>query len=380
MIGNDSDEAEYTAYHLSERRRLACWAINTLHMDSPHNLSGCSMRASVQEGCCVGVPNDWELEEERALKIIGPPGHVRWKCCRKEFDVLVGVTFVYSSFGSHWGKKNNKLRRPPLCERPANVGKWQKPDHSRTKLHRRRLVPVLYLSYESPSPEIASQIFPPTDQPVFVPRSNENYHSRHVSSEFLTDQPLLHDLASPGLTARPPGNIDLGIGNYPGVGNYMCGSSAFDDALREDPATFMVSPTADELLAANSMQENDDPLSIINETDLDSQVGSVTRDVAEKPTMGTPNPSMHNFEIPNASLGRLTTSLRRNNADAERARRRRALRVVRGEWAWPAVVPVDGEGKARGEWLCGTSWHICWFVIRAGGHALVAAQERRREP
>ncbi|KAH9003235.1 hypothetical protein EDB83DRAFT_2468309, partial [Lactarius deliciosus] len=47
----------------------------------------------------------------------------------------------------------------------------------------------------------------------------------------------------------------------------MCGSSAFDDALRslgEDPATFMANPTADELLAAISMltsQENDDPLS-----------------------------------------------------------------------------------------------------------------------
>ncbi|KAF8268179.1 hypothetical protein EI94DRAFT_1209664 [Lactarius quietus] len=50
----------------------------------------------------------------------------------------------------------------------------------------------------------------------------------------------------------------------------MCGSSAFDDALRslgEDPATFMTNPTADELLAAISMlapqqqQENEDLLS-----------------------------------------------------------------------------------------------------------------------
>ncbi|KAI9455264.1 hypothetical protein BJY52DRAFT_1188485 [Lactarius psammicola] len=74
----------------------------------------------------------------------------------------------------------------------------------------------------------------------------------------------LQGLATPGLTARPPGSINLGVGNYPPG---MCGSSAFDDALRsigEDPATFMANPTADELLAAISMlapQENDDPLS-----------------------------------------------------------------------------------------------------------------------
>ena len=82
-----------------------------------------------------------------------------------------------------------------------------------------------------------------------------------------TDQPgvfQLQGLANPGLTARPPGSIDLGVGNYPPG---MCGSSAFDDALRslgEDPDTFMANPTADELLAAISMlvpQENDDPLS-----------------------------------------------------------------------------------------------------------------------
>jgi hypothetical protein len=76
----------------------------------------------------------------------------------------------------------------------------------------------------------------------------------------------LQGLANPGLTARPPGSIDLGVGNYPPG---MCGSSAFDDALRslgEDPDTFMSNPTADELLAAISMlappqsQENDNLL------------------------------------------------------------------------------------------------------------------------
>ena len=73
----------------------------------------------------------------------------------------------------------------------------------------------------------------------------------------------LQGFANPGLTARPPGSIDVGVGNYPPG---MCGSSAFDDALRslgEDPATFMANPTADELMAAISMlappqqQEND---------------------------------------------------------------------------------------------------------------------------
>ncbi|KAH9033748.1 hypothetical protein EDB83DRAFT_2554779 [Lactarius deliciosus] len=240
----------YTAYHLSERRRLACWAINTLHMDSPHNLSGCSMRA-----------NDWELEEERALKIIGPPGHVRWKCCRKESDVLVDVTFVYSSFGVTSSvavtgeKKNNKVGGPPLCERPANVGKWQKPDPCRTKLHRRRL----YLSYESPSPEIAAI---PAYGPASVrPSLQRNTTTRDMSPEILTDWPLPRIL---GLTARPSGSVNLGACNCPGVGNYMCSSSAFYDALRSlggDPAMFMVKPTVDGLLAANSMQDNDVPLS-----------------------------------------------------------------------------------------------------------------------
>ncbi|KAH8989852.1 hypothetical protein EDB83DRAFT_2325516 [Lactarius deliciosus] len=57
------------------------------------------------------------------------------------------------------------------------------------------------------------------------------------------------------------------VGNCPPC---MCGSSAFDDPLRsidEDPAAFVASPTADELLAVVSMlappqlQENDDLLS-----------------------------------------------------------------------------------------------------------------------
>ncbi|KAI9429971.1 hypothetical protein H4582DRAFT_1592075 [Lactarius indigo] len=84
---------------------------------------------------------------------------------------------------------------------------------------------------------------------------------------FGTDLPgvfQLQGIASPRLTARPPGSIDLGVGNYPPS---MCGSSAFDDAMRslgEDPATFMANPTAGELLAALNMltpQGNDDPLS-----------------------------------------------------------------------------------------------------------------------
>ncbi|KAH9020723.1 hypothetical protein EDB85DRAFT_2152907 [Lactarius pseudohatsudake] len=83
---------------------------------------------------------------------------------------------------------------------------------------------------------------------------------------FGTDLPCvfqLQGLAGPRLTARPPGSIDLGVGNYPPG---MCGSSAFDAlrSLSENPTTFMANPTADELLAAINMlspQENDDPLS-----------------------------------------------------------------------------------------------------------------------
>lgn len=60
-------------------------------------------------------------------------------------------------------------------------------------------------------------------------------------------------LADPGLTARPPEIIDLGVANYlPGI----YGSSAFDDALLsvgEDPASFRADSTADELFAAISM-------------------------------------------------------------------------------------------------------------------------------
>ncbi|KAH9170904.1 hypothetical protein EDB89DRAFT_2071362 [Lactarius sanguifluus] len=81
----------------------------------------------------------------------------------------------------------------------------------------------------------------------------------------------LQGLASPRLTAPPPGSIELGVGNYPPG---MCGSSAFDDALcslGEDPTTFMANPPADELLSAISIlspQENDDPLSSGSATTL----------------------------------------------------------------------------------------------------------------
>ncbi|KAH9031253.1 hypothetical protein EDB84DRAFT_1562327 [Lactarius hengduanensis] len=133
------------------------------------------------------------------------------------------------------------------------------------------------------------QEFPLTEWPQSAPRSNEAPAPLEArgdllrSTSFLINEPLQHSsllaelfgtdlpgvfqlqgIESPRLTARPPGSIDLGVGNYPPG---MCGSSAFDDALRslgEDPATFMANPTADELLAAISMlspQENDDPLS-----------------------------------------------------------------------------------------------------------------------
>ncbi|KAH9033707.1 hypothetical protein EDB83DRAFT_2417693, partial [Lactarius deliciosus] len=65
-------------------------------------------------------------------------------------------------------------------------------------------------------------------------------HSSLLAELFGTDLPgvfQLQGIESPRLTARPPGSIDLGVGNYPPG---MCGSSAFDDALRslgEDPAT-----------------------------------------------------------------------------------------------------------------------------------------------
>ncbi|KAI0249620.1 hypothetical protein BJV78DRAFT_656455 [Lactifluus subvellereus] len=71
-----------------------------------------------------------------------------------------------------------------------------------------------------------------------------------------TSQPgifQLQGVANPGLIAAPPGSIDLGVGMYPPG---MCGSSAFDDALRilgEDPTTFMSNPTPEELFAALSV-------------------------------------------------------------------------------------------------------------------------------
>jgi hypothetical protein len=63
----------------------------------------------------------------------------------------------------------------------------------------------------------------------------------------------LQGFANPDLIAAPPGSIDLGVGAYPPG---MCGSSAFDDALRmlgEDPTTFMSNPTPEELFAALSV-------------------------------------------------------------------------------------------------------------------------------
>ncbi|KAH9170905.1 hypothetical protein EDB89DRAFT_2243790 [Lactarius sanguifluus] len=80
----------------------------------------------------------------------------------------------------------------------------------------------------------------------------------------LTPRRVLPGLAIPGLTAEPPGSIDLGVGNYPPS---MTGSSASDNALGnlgEDPATSMANPMADELLAAFSIlvpRESVDPLS-----------------------------------------------------------------------------------------------------------------------
>ena len=85
-----------------------------------------------------------------------------------------------------------------------------------------------------------------------------------------TDTPgvfQLHALGNPGLNTRPLGSIHLRLGNYPPG---MCGSSVFDDALRnlcEDPTTFKTSLMADELLTTTSIllppqqQENDDLLS-----------------------------------------------------------------------------------------------------------------------
>lgn len=100
----------------------------------------------------------------------------------------------------------------------------------------------------------------------------QNIPSSLLAELYGTDLPgvfQLQGVTDRGLTARPPGSINLGVGNYPPG---MCGSSAFDDALRslgEDPATFMTNPTADELLAAVNMlappppppQEDDDLLS-----------------------------------------------------------------------------------------------------------------------
>jgi hypothetical protein len=55
--------------------------------------------------------------------------------------------------------------------------------------------------------------------------------------------------ANDGLIAPPPDIIEVGTGTYP---PWMCGSTAFDDplgGLGEDPETFMLNPTVEQLLA-----------------------------------------------------------------------------------------------------------------------------------
>ncbi|KAH9020725.1 hypothetical protein EDB85DRAFT_2194262 [Lactarius pseudohatsudake] len=99
--------------------------------------------------------------------------------------------------------------------------------------------------------ESTLQEFTPTDW-LFIsfslPGICRTFDPAPLAELYGTDLPgvffRLRGLASPNLTARPPGSIDLDID--------------------EDPATFVASPTADELLAAVSMlappqlQENND--------------------------------------------------------------------------------------------------------------------------
>ncbi|KAH9059043.1 hypothetical protein EDB87DRAFT_1738828, partial [Lactarius vividus] len=163
-----------------------------------------------------------------------------------------------------------------------------------------------------------SRKFPLTDWPQSAPQSNEappplendniffsmpgfeneplQQPSSLLAELFGTDLPgvfQLQGFESPRLTARPPGSIDLGVGNYPPG---MCGSSAFDDALRslgEDPTTFMANPTADELLAAISMlspQENNDPLSSWLSSDRCDFGGSA---LPQPPAAGEPAAAGH---------------------------------------------------------------------------------------
>ncbi|KAI9508620.1 hypothetical protein F5148DRAFT_875630 [Russula earlei] len=82
----------------------------------------------------------------------------------------------------------------------------------------------------------------------------------------------LQELANGGVTAPPPGSIDIGMGMYP---SGMSGSTAFDYPLRllgEDPETFMSDPTVEQLLATiNTLvgshpQENVSPSSTDVET------------------------------------------------------------------------------------------------------------------
>jgi hypothetical protein len=120
-------------------------------------------------------------------------------------------------------------------------------------------------------------------------------------------------LANSGLTARPPGSIDLGVGNYPPG---MCGSSAFDDALRslgEDPATFMTNPTEDELLAAISMlappqqqQETDGllssssgsaPIDMLQTFNFDEYLQDFGASVPAPAVGGSAPPGMHSVTV-----------------------------------------------------------------------------------
>ncbi|KAI0249615.1 hypothetical protein BJV78DRAFT_1226145 [Lactifluus subvellereus] len=77
---------------------------------------------------------------------------------------------------------------------------------------------------------------------------------RGLAELYDTSQPgIFQCFVNPSLIAAPPGSIDPGVGVYPPI---MCGSSAFDDALRilgEDPTTFSSNPTPEELFAALSV-------------------------------------------------------------------------------------------------------------------------------
>jgi hypothetical protein len=137
----------------------------------------------------------------------------------------------------------------------------------------------------------------------------DNAPSQDIAKGSLLSE--LYDPAQPGifqlqgfadqsLAAAPPGSIDLGVGMYPPG---MCGSSAFDDALRmlgEDPATFMMNPTPDEILAALSVlpqpqsQAIDPPPSIgsistdpVQTFNIDDYLQDFGASVSQEPTNST---------------------------------------------------------------------------------------------